>query len=109
MSGPTSAVAHLRMDAREQFSELYQETMENLVIHAETVSTIAQPSEPMPSVRSGACSSIWLSPPIPRGAARLLGGSASTLPNQTASSGSIVAYEPRCTRGCAASCTSPSW
>ena len=55
MSGPTSAVAHLRMDATEQFSEFYQETMENLVIRAETVCTIAQPSKPMPSVRSGAC------------------------------------------------------
>ena len=43
------------MDATEQFSEFYQETMENLLIRAETACTIAQPSKPMPSVRSGAC------------------------------------------------------
>ena len=35
MSGPISSVAHLRMDATKQFSEFYQEMMENLVICAE--------------------------------------------------------------------------
>ena len=55
MSGPTSAVAHLHMDAIEQFSEFYQETMENLVIRAENVCTIVSPEEAMPSVRHGAC------------------------------------------------------
>ena len=66
MSGPTSAVAHLRMDATEQFSEFYQETMENLVIRAETVCTIAQPSTPItrqchPCAVARVCS-CWMCP-----------------------------------------------
>ena len=46
---------HLHVDATEDYSEFYQETLENLVIRAENVCTIVPPEEPMPSVRHGAC------------------------------------------------------
>ena len=49
------SMLHLQMDATEDYSEFYQETMENLVLRAENVCTIAQPEEPMPYVRHGAC------------------------------------------------------
>ena len=56
MADPTcSNMLQLHMDATEHFSDFYQETMENLVLRAENVCTIALPSKPMPSVRSGAC------------------------------------------------------
>ena len=51
----TCDARQLQMDATEDYSELYQKTMENLVLRAENVCTIAQPEEPMPYVRHGAC------------------------------------------------------
>ena len=46
MADPTcSNMLQLHMDATEHFSEFYQETMENLVIRAENVCTIALPSK----------------------------------------------------------------
>ena len=49
------SMLHLQMDATEDYSEFYQEIMENLVLRAENVCTIAQPEEPMPYVRHRAC------------------------------------------------------
>ena len=55
MADPTcSNMLLLHMDATEH-CDFYQETMENLVLRAENVCTIALPREPMPSVCSGAC------------------------------------------------------
>ena len=48
-----SNMLQMRMDATEQKSKFYQETMENMVLRAETVSTITQPEEPMRFERSG--------------------------------------------------------
>ena len=50
----TDPMLQMRMDATEQKSEFYQETMENMVLRAETVRTITQPEEPMRFERSGA-------------------------------------------------------
>ena len=55
LSQMADPMLQLHMDATEHFSDFYQETMENMVLRAENVCTIAKPSKFMPSVRSGAC------------------------------------------------------
>ena len=49
------SMLHMHMDATAHDSEFEEETMENLVMRAENVCTIASPEEAMPSVHHGAC------------------------------------------------------